>query len=185
MKKRIIKKNRHRPSPFRIAALHPIFLFNRNYFDKEFEFYVMFGSSCRYNIGIDQSDWNKLGGICLSLLGPHYASYRLAWRWCENKQAIEIAEYYYCNGKGWYADHLAYVPCNSKHKASIKMKARDGILTVVFSITEMATGKSSQAKLHYAPNHCPRLGFGCGLYFGGNRKAPHDMEIFMSNMEVK
>lgn len=183
MKRKIIKKGRHRPSPFRIAAFHPIFLFNKKYFDREFSQYVIFGSNCKYNIGIDQHDWNKLTGVCLGIKGPHHTSYRLAWRWREDKQAIEICAYYYSNGTGWTSVRIGYIHDAQPYKFSIKLKARDGRLTIVFSIKELNTNVEQQTTVYNILNDSPCLGFGCGLYFGGNRTAPHEMEFYMSEIQ--
>ena len=185
MKKNVIKRNRHRPTPFRIAAFNPIFRFNKNYFDREFTQYVRFNSSCQYLIGINQADWNKLMGVCLSIFGPHDTSYRFAWRWCEDKRRIEICAYYYCNGKGWIAEHLGYMYPPLIYKVSLKLKARDGKITAVFSMIDVNARQPHQVTVHNVLNSSPRLGFGCGLYFGGNRKAPHDIEIYTSDIEVK
>lgn len=185
MTKRLIKKDRHRPTPFRIAALHPIFRFNKHYFDKEFAQHVLFTPSCRYNISLDQSDWNKLTGVCLSMWGPHGTSYRFAWRWREDKKAFEICAYYYCNGKGWIAEHIGYAYLHSNYEIKLKLKARDGKITAVFSMQDVASETVQQVTVHNVLNSSPRLGFGCGLYFGGNRKAPHDMTVIMSDMEVR
>lgn len=184
MNKRTIKKNRHRPTPLRIAALHPIFIFNKKHFEKRFSLNVRFNSSCKYLIDIDQSDWNKLTGVCLGAAGPHGTSYRFGWRWREDIRVIEICAYYYCNGIGWNAEHLAYLNLNMGYDLSLRLKARDGRIVVMFTAKEIATGKYYQHTIHHVLEKSPRLGFGCGLYFGGNRKAPHNIEVYMSDITV-
>ena len=124
---------------------------------------VEFGASCRYDIGDDQSDINKLFGIG-HFPHHHKNSVRYGWRWVVEMNQIEILAYWYKNGSR-----------NDKHIgwASIGEK-------IVYQID--GTGPSwtfifnSITRIDIGLNPC-RIGYLLHPYFGGNKTAPHDMTI--------
>lgn len=185
MEKFTFKKGRHRPKPFRIAALNPIFRFNKEYFKKTFSKQFMFHPDCRYDIGIDQSDWNKLYGVFLGVFGIHKHSFRFVWRYCQEYDKIEIGAYYYFNTEKWRVEHLCYVDFNTIIQCSLSLKSAEGRVVATFSTSEPYNNKRSHHSMSGILNSSPLFGFGCGLYFGGNRTAPHSMIILASKLDEK
>lgn len=175
-----IKKFHHRPTPFRIAAIDPIFLFSKDFCKKNFQKTFKFTDSCRYYMRRHQDNWNKLYGFCLGIRGIHRNSFRIVWRYIADIDKIEIAAYYYMNGKNWEAKHIKYVDVNDEVKCDIRLTSVDGYLRVTFSVITPSNGAYSQCQTDYALLSNPRIGFGCGLYFGGRKRAPHNIVIFAS-----
>lgn len=80
---------------------------------------------------------------------------------------------------------MAYIAPGVTYGLSLKIKSRDGRIVAMFTVKNTLNGEYYQYTVHHVLNSSPRLGFGCGLYFGGNRKAPHDIEVWMSDVEVR
>lgn len=125
---------------------------------------VTFFPSCKYDLGnTDQLDWNKLFGIGF-FPGKHTLSYRFGWRWNDNTNRIEIAAYWYENGVR-----------KSQGFASIKVMERVEYRirrSGPFINFELSTGPGFSTPGKWQP-----FGWKLGLFFGGNRPAPHDIKI--------
>ena len=124
---------------------------------------VEFTPSCRYKIGGDQSDINKLFGIGYF---PYHRlnSVRFGWRYTSNDH-IDIFAYWYKDGeRSWKM--MGQVPIGREH---------------IFVLTPGLTNHTLQVYGRGMACTVPvyRQGWGYLLrpYFGGNQKAPHDIEI--------
>lgn len=175
-----IRQFSHRPRPFKIAAIDPIFIFHKDFFRKSFQKTFKFTDSCRYFTFKNQDSWNKLYGFCLGIRGIHRNSFRIVWRYIAETDNIEIAAYYYMNGKGWEAKHLKFVELDDEVKCDIRLTSVEGHLRATFTVLTPSNGAYSQCQADYALLSNPRIGFGCGLYFGGRSRAPHNIVIFAS-----
>ncbi len=126
---------------------------------------VEFTPSCRYDIGDDQGDINKLFG--LGYLPAHRDnSVRFGWWYDNEKDSIGIMAYWYDRGQR-NAEHLRYVALSEVHHYAIHAQGDEHILTIDrYHVRTVVTNRS---------NICYAL----HPYFGGNRPAPHDIIIKM------
>jgi hypothetical protein len=130
----------------------------------------MFTESCKYDVGEDQSDINKLFGIGY-LPWHHQNSVRFGWRYVHETDKIEIFAYWYSSGvRHWqsmYSVELGrwydYSMVNDSDSHQLIIYDKDGVPLA-----------------RYAVELKPKF-FGYKLfpYFGGNKKAPHTMRINM------
>lgn len=165
MKKQIILKGFHRPLQLIPACFKNIksgLIFSLT---KEIEF----TDSCRYNLhSNDQYDWNKLFGVCAGIFGIHTNSGRFAWRY--NNGMIEIAIYTYINGER-DASRIKAVPINKRIKFSIHRH----FSYLSYYINDQLVGESWIGSDNTL--------WGCGLYFGGNRRAPQTIIVKQENLD--
>lgn len=168
----IIKKGTH--APFRLPKL----LFK----PQALRYKVEFTESCRYRFGTDDdADVNKLFGIAFITWGSfwfviknlfngkvkslhHYNSIRRGWRPDMLSGRIEMIDYRYVNGER-IIQYSYSIDVNQKYSVSLKKVADLWLLDGV---------------LYNAPKTW--LCYELHPYFGGNRTAPHDMEIKMKKL---
>ena len=175
MKKLFIPKGFHRP-----LRLLPAFLRCRpviygkhgKYGIVEMSKRIMFTESCKYSLDKgDQTDWNKLFGFCFGFFGIHKNSVRAVWRYNPKSDLIEIALYYYKNGKRDYKICSA-IPVNSL--CYITLIYEDFPKKIYLSVTGVESKSVTVSVKLPIKKHV----FGCGLYFGGNRRAPPNITIY-------
>lgn len=161
MKKQIILKGFHRPLQL-IPACFKNMKKRTYYFSLTKE--IKFTDSCRYNLhSNDQHDWNKLFGVCAGIFGIHTNSGRFAWRYSNGM--IEIAIYTYINGER-DASLVKTIPINRRFKFDIRRQFN----YLRYFINDQLVGESWIG----ADNSTL---WGCGLYFGGNRRAPQTIIV--------
>jgi hypothetical protein len=172
--KKIIRKNCRRPFPY-FNIPEPIVI-NKNK-DYSITKYFKFTESALYHFGDqDQHDVNKLFGFSFGL--HHKNSVRFGWRPNNDLTKIEIVGYEYVNKirvptipiwdveiDKWYQYELRYI---------------SGVFgKIEYFITD---GNDYRGTIH--PITLPKdfyLGYKLYLYFGGNKKAPHDIIIYQDN----
>lgn len=176
MKKVTIKKGWHRP----FSLIPPFFRglrFNRDknqIIGKE----LLFDESCEYMLGSDdQYDWNKLYGWSFGVDGIHKNSIRFVWRYYPDKKYVEVAPYTYIDGKRILPTKEQIVKVKIGEKISTSIEVVDNHARL--SIT---TDKCRFYDFHFTDCHYKVL-FGAWFYFGGNRKAPHDITIRYKNID--
>ena len=147
----IIKKGTHK------SWQCPELILNRDII----RYIVRFDDSCRYNIGKDQGDINKLFGVGYF---PHHQrnSVRIGWNYHPETDKIRLYAYWYINGvRDWlYMDsvnigeyvYLSIYINRGTHLIDIKEK------------TFVIVSKGS-------------FGYLLGPYFGGNQTAPHNINL--------
>jgi hypothetical protein len=157
-----VKKGKHRFFPNKWALW---------VFPKKLSTQVIFDFDCRYNIGGNQTDINKLFGVGWF---PHHHrnSARWGWRWCPEKEKIELFAYIYSNKKriSEYIDDVSLgnsitLTINiykNRYAFIIEKKNRAPVAKMIDGITSF-------------------IGYRLGAYFGGNVPAPHGMTILISN----
>lgn len=139
---------------------------------RSFDGIASFDLSCWYNtLGSDQSDWNKLAGVYRYFDGfKDVNSFILAWRPdVKVYGAFELCLY----------ENIA--KANVPHESAIYKVQAGQVFR--FSLDEI-NGKYSlyidNKLLGTQENDRPYKTIGkVGAYFGGNRKAPHDMRVYM------
>lgn len=140
-----------------------------------------FDKTCEYNIGGDQSDVNKLIGFSLGL--HHNNSIRLGWRYSEGR--VEIVGYLYYKGTRKPTIPITSLPIeNAEFDVSLKYNSAVGTISVELRQGDKIIGADV---LQYIYPSCSGAvwSYGLGLYFGGNRRAPHEMKIYRGDTKVK
>lgn len=165
MKKFKIKKNSH------YSGLHINPFINKS----ELLCKVIFNETCKYNLEtIDQLDFNKLIGLSFGL--HHNNSIRIGWRYDNINNKIEICPYIYYLGnkpKGWEVPVISYINLNEQYYFKIKRTHDKYIIEVLANTTDLI----SYYEFPITSSSIPKFGYVLYPYFGGNRKAPHDIEI--------
>lgn len=168
MRTLFIPKGFHRP-----LSLIPPFLRKPEISDDyiSIEKRVIFPDSCRYGLDNgDQDDWNKLFGFCFGVLGIHRNSARVAWRYVPESDHVELSLYTYINGERDY--YICYnVPVNSICKVNLLYDRKEKRM-ILFVEGKFYSSVRKEVSFPDKPV------FGCGLYFGGNRRAPHNIKIY-------
>lgn len=164
-KKHTILKYWRRPFPPKIVGLNFI---SDDYILRSFEF----TESCKYILDSgDQYDWNKLFGFSAGLFGIHNNSARFAWRYNPQTNKIEIAAYCYIDGERyWNIMHAVDVNTALNYKISVLKDS------VVFTILDDLI-PVAKYHMHFNINLKDAPKYECGIYFGGNRRAPHRIKI--------
>jgi hypothetical protein len=153
-----VRKGQNRFKPIRVG------LFPR------LEFEVLFDFSCRYHIGADQTDTNKLFGVGY-FPGHHTHSARFGWEYDPQQDKILLSAYVY--SKGVRIDQpIGYVAFGRKVKLAIAPDDRG----YQFFIMD---GHFSRHTTINCKRPWLKIGYRLGPYFGGNQKATHEMKIEM------
>lgn len=155
----VIKKNTHAPLRLPKLLLFEEYLTAR----------VEFTDSCRYDIGEEQLDVNKLFGIGY-FPGHHNNSVRFGWRYDKEQDAIEILSYFYNNKKRDFCS-MGWVQIGFPAYYTIFIRENEHILTIATTIRFDEIAEVS------VPVKAKKVGYLLRPYFGGNKKAPHDIEI--------
>lgn len=150
----IIRKGKHRPLTIPGLVL-----------SRSISRTVTFTPSCRYDIGEDQKDWNKLFGVGFF---PHHhkKSYRFAWRYDPEYDVIQIGAYWYIDGER-RASVIDVVGINKPVKLMLDYDGDVALWRVNGNVCWAILGD------------WPCIGYKLGPYFGGNQTAPHDIIIKM------
>jgi hypothetical protein len=166
----LICKNRRRPF---LRIPKPIWLSKNKRFTIIKDF--LFTCSTIYKFDDeDQHDINKLFGFSVGM--HHTNSFRFGWRPTADLSGIEIVGYEYRDGvrvpaiticdiqlEKWYGFAICYDP---------EFSTIDYIVCERFGNYE-CTGAESSVDFEFDKH----WGYTLGLYFGGNKKAPHDITI--------
>ena len=165
VEKHTIYKYCHRPFPFKIVGVKKA----NTLTIRRFKF---LDSCCYFLDNGDQYDWNKLYGVTFGLFGIHENSVRFAWRYDTLRKNIVIAAYWYINGERNY-----YTLCsiNFNEKYDFKISIVDDY--VKFTVLEDNFVKIGEFELYMGKEILSKSKYQCGIYFGGNRRAPHKIEI--------
>lgn len=159
-----IKKNRHYP-------FLPIFLpkwVNKN-MNTIRKGKFMFTNSCMYKFeGADQHDVNKLFGFSIGF--HHKNSFRFGWRPIIHENKIEIVGYEYHDGIRQPTMPICRVYLNKWYDCEIIYNPL--IQRTYYIFNKEIMFNDFKIKKRFG------LGYTLGIYFGGNRKAPHDIIIY-------
>lgn len=116
-------------------------------------YFVKFDSTIIYNLkNDDQYDLNKLPGWSKNI-NPRHTSHRIGFRLNNSKELIEMYNYRYFYKEREYREEIS-----------------DSLLYGVYEIGE-------EIIISYPDS----LNINTNLYFGGNEKAPHDINIYIKN----
>ena len=136
-------------------------------FKENFKWLVQWNNSCKYDLqSVDQWDINKLCGLRLNLFSNHIDSFRFGWLYNTKTSLIDIYAYYYINSQ------RAYTKITSVTTTSIcglELKFLSSSVEFIVNGISYSVNFSSRGKIKYHS----------GLYFGGNRPAPHTIKIII------
>lgn len=155
----VIKKNHHRAWPPWLG-----FFINRQIF----RYTVLFWKGCDYWLdGPDFLDTNKLFGVGY-LPGHHKESARFGWRY-DNAGNIILSAYCYVNGQ-----RIIKELCKVKLFRPVTCEIHIDRNQYFFNVIEddKTTGSAFIEKTHNK-----KFSYRLGLYFGGNQRAPQNMEV--------
>jgi len=168
---RKIKKNWRRPFPW-FEFIPIIFKKNKSFsIVKDFEF----TPSTMYHFDdADQFDVNKLFGFSIGM--HHTNSFRFGWRPSKDLLKMEIGAYEYHNKVRVFILPLCEVEIGKNYKYEINYLSdkKQVQYKIVEDNNTLVTHISNVDVKKY-------WGYKLGLYFGGNKKAPHDMIFFQTN----
>jgi len=165
----MIKEGRHYGSPFPFPKFYCC---KDEYRDSRI---YRFDDTICYDIDVDQSDVNKLFGYSY---GFHQnQSDRIGFRYNIDLNKVEIVLYSYELGVRIATKHIAYINIGDDVRIELSVKIinetqREVKVTVENVFTKQVEGLSLTLKYK---KKC--FGYTLGLYFGGNRTAPHDIII--------
>jgi hypothetical protein len=100
----------------------------------------------------------------------HYNSDRIGWRYLVNEDVFELLTYSYINGVRIPSVSLGKVKANEIFRVEISTKTKNGKRFVVFELNDVCVSKEYKVSKVW-------IKYTLGLYFGGNRTAPHDMKV--------
>ena len=167
----LIKKDWHYATPLELIKKACKIRYTK---ERSMSAVVNFNTDCIYEIGIDQSDINKLFGFSLGM--HHTNSIRVGWRYY--KGAMELCAYIYENGVRQKERVLWECDFFKDYKIDIKLKVVDNSYMVEFYVNdEFRYGKTLATKVKR------RISYPLSLYFGGNRKCPHNMHIELKSSD--
>lgn len=148
----IIRKGTHAPFRFPCITDSP-----------ELVHKITFTESCRYDIGAEQADVNKLFGIGYF---PHHhkRSVRFGWRYDLAGGMIEVVAYWYMRGERYFLP-MGLVSIGSPHVYVIRRHE---------NMHQLYLDNRPPLELPVPGSH---WGYLLRPYFGGNMTAPHDIEI--------
>jgi hypothetical protein len=161
-KKYTVKEGHHK------SGFHPNLYFDVN----RSKYEVIFTESCLYKFdNEDDADINKLFGLSFGY--HHKNSVRFGW----NSEDGKIAIYAYCYKLSQrYMRKIVSIPINSKHIFEINVYDAYYELKITNNEGELI-GCANIAKAKTT-----KIGYRLFPYFGGNRCAPHDVNIWMKKI---
>jgi len=138
---------------------------------------VCFYSSCKYDLnGIeDDEDVNKLFGFGF-FPSHHKNSARFGWFYDNDMERIVLMAYCYVNGKR-VKEQICYLRTNRIYY----LKIITGVNSYSFWVKdEQKDLLAIETIFHDSKKRW--FGYKLGLFFGGNNKAPHKMQIKIENV---
>ena len=161
-----IKKSNHQ------SSLSSKLLLSKTAYSIEADF--LFTESCEYDIGTDQSDWNKLIGFNHGTFSHHKNnSSRVGWRWDLTNSNYELG--YYVKKDG---ERITGVLDKVKSNEWFHVKVYKGLHNKV-------NIKVNNHRYQYKKSTDEDLtNYILWPYFGGNEEAPHDMTVKCRNLMI-
>lgn len=170
MKKQIIKTGHHYPHNFILPTLYFIEKQDVHILREQYKF----TDSCFYNFeNEDQYDVNKLFGISIGY--HHINSFRFGWRPLIETKEIEIVAYEYRNKIRVPTIHICNILPNIWYDYTLTLNNIDKTIEYeIYNVKYRKTCGILEEKIDSKTG----IGYKCNLYFGGNKTAPHDIEIY-------
>lgn len=172
MKEITIKKNRHF-----VRWKDRIFKFRKA--PQKVTWNYMFNENCKYkHADQDQFDWNKLTGLFYKWHNTRAETVMVGWRYNIPEDKIELNAYYHINKARIFTPVLLKINRGDLVRISIEIDYDQKQYTV-FLNSNNKTAKHVQSFTHNNRT-CQQINF----YFGGQKKAPHNISVLMNEVEV-
>lgn len=140
------------------------------FFKDSISYVFSFDNSAKYNFNdVDQLDVNKLIGFSDGGLNHHKNSFRLGWRYDIHTDRVSILYYTYVDGDRDFGV-LGTVPVYSIMECKVTC-VHGSYKILIDRKVEYNIARSKSIKCKYKHMLWP--------YFGGNRRAPHFITIFL------
>lgn len=153
-------KGFHFSFPFILRRIKPV----------DLEWQVVFSDESKYDVDVDQSDWNKLLGVKWDYFKPREDAIMCGWRYDIATDLFDLCMYVHENGSyNPYAQKLLSV----KSHASIQISFNEAEKKVVFFVSETAEDRV-RVELDWAAFGTAWI---INSWFGGNR-TPNKMISF-------
>lgn len=163
----IIKKGSHYPFPYFFLTL-PKWVNRKK--PTSMKRWFVFTQSCLYDFkDVDQHDVNKLFGFSIGL--HHNTSFRFGWRPNSDLTAIEIVGYEYQDGKRIPTIPICEVALDKSVGFLLMYEPKGKTTYCVYNGENIVVENNVNIKKKWG------LGYILGIYFGGNKPAPHEIEI--------
>ena len=172
--KLIIRKNMRRPFPY-FGIFSPI-LIRR---DKSLSItlnYKFTDSTIYHFDDADQFDVNKLFGFSVGM--HHNNSFRFGWRPNADLNKMEIVGYEYHDKLRIPTIPICEINLNKWYEFTLKYNYITSYIEYSVTDGEKTLTLQHPIKLKKSIN----LGYKLGLYFGGNKKAPHKMTFYKTKI---
>jgi hypothetical protein len=156
MKEYSISKGNHR------SGLRYKLFRNKSRLDMKFRF----DSTAVYKLeGNDHYDLNKLAGLAYGR-SHHTNSARVCWRYNSKKKVIELFSYVYDQKQRTFT-HIIDCKIDTECSASIFVK-QDSVAFTINGVTK-----------EFSKSKWPSWGYHLYPYFGGDKVAPHNINIWL------
>lgn len=165
----LIKKGRHFsiknsfPWPYKIAICKD-----------HITFIGVFSKGCDYVNNDPERDINKLYGISYGF-DNQYRSVRIGWRYNDNLKVVEIFSYSHVKGKKIF-DYICSVKLYEEIRFKVARSTKTAVLVTVVANEELLGSRlvSGIDKSYINFKEFP--------YFGGNYKAPNNMNFYIKEI---
>jgi len=195
MKRYTVRKNKHR---FKLWGWLPILPVLKNNLERV-SWRVRFEDNCAYTLpGADQYDWNKGGGVSFDRWTNHTDAAMWGWRYNPETGNVELTAYCHIDGNRPFLYSTLYSQKHEGVKGEVCLECKPGdtvriVLGIDRAIIEgrrafhydfafMVEGSGESWPVGVGFNHTKTRTRTIGLWFGGNRKAPHRMDIFIKRV---
>lgn len=143
---------------------------------------VVFDATCAYTLpGEDQRDFNKGGGVSLELFSNNRNALMWGWRYTPDLKTIELCQYVNRKSKheiGTGTDLVQLrVPIGQRCRVNLTYLEAN-LWQYTFELLNIDR-QPVQRIVTYATINTPSLVYRLGLWFGGNRPAPQDMQVWV------
>lgn len=154
---------------------------------KNISWTVQFDQTCAYDLGMpDQRDWNKGGGLSFDMITNHEDAAMWGWRYNPAAKVIELTAYCHINGKRPILHKTMYsekkgtdgevcLECGFADTVRISMQVDRQESRYDFNFMVVDSGESWPVGVAFM--HGKRWSRLIHAWFGGNRAAPHKMDI--------
>lgn len=166
MKKYTIKKGQHSTTGLNFGLT----------FNTQVKFKCKFDKSCLYEFNdIDSYDINKLCGFSTTWF-HHKQSGRIGWR-CINNEKFELVTYSYSNGFRDLKESNTLAIVYPDQEFTVTVSDHETFYQYVFEMDNQRRIMNNRKKKDWFLFH-----YLLYPYFGGNKKAPHDMFIYLEKI---
>ena len=163
----LIEKGEHAAHPTLIAGIQAIEVTSQKW-------EVVFGEGTNYDLAnIDQADYNKLCGRTFDLLDRNYEAAMIGWRYNSMNGMIELVGFFNQEDEHYIIGPIMEVAQCEVFEVQLSIDFDAKIYSWVITKED---GSFQQYSFQF--QHDLRASYEVNVYFGGNQRAPQDMQIY-------